>query len=60
MKDILHLHWNDGPRGEKIQNGVSTAMKRFEKADHGTVARMGESDTDYDRGLSHDSAPLFF
>lgn len=60
FKDILHLHWNDGPYGEKITNGVATAMKRFNNADHGVVARLGDEVGDAGYGLSHDSAPLFF
>ena len=60
LRDILHLHWNDGPHGEKISNGTATAMRRFNEADHGTVARLGADATEYNYGLSHDSAPLFF
>lgn len=59
-KDILHLHWNDGPRGEKITNGVASAIKRFNETDHGVVARLGDEVGDAGYGLSHDSAPLFF
>ena len=60
LKDILHLHWNDSPYGEKVSNGITTAMKRFNEADHGIVARLGADATEYSYGLSHDSAPLFF
>ena len=60
LKDILHLHWNDGPYGEKVSNGIATAMKRFNEADHGIVARLGADIGEYSHGLSHDSAPLFF
>lgn len=59
-KDVLHLHWNDGPHGEKISNGIATAMRRFNEADHGTVARLGADAAEYSYGLSHDSTPLFF
>lgn len=60
LKDVLHLHWNDSPYGEKISNGMATAMKKFRDAEHGTVARLGADATEYDYGLSHDSAPIFF
>lgn len=59
VKDILHMHWNDSPQGERISNGVSSAIQKFNKADHGIVARLGADTTEYNYGLSHDSAPLF-
>lgn len=59
LKDILHLHWNNGTSEKKIANGLQEALKMFNEADHGIVARMGADAQNFNNGLSHDSAPLF-
>lgn len=61
-RDVTEMHLNDGEGSVQLfdRELINYLMKEFEKADHGTAVRIGESLADPNYGLSQSSAPLFF